>query len=128
MADGHTSLLESTNNRNLGLGNEDITHFLPDIRDAKLWLVKCSKNGIERQLCAQITKKFLEWSRVGRDFPILSAYACDSLRGYIYVEAENCFKIRESLIGMNYLMLGRSFNIKMVPLKEMPAVFHMGSK
>ncbi|KAL8437474.1 hypothetical protein ACSSS7_000897 [Eimeria intestinalis] len=70
-------------------------NILPDMRDPKLWMVRLNK--------------------------IYSVFASDDLKGYVYVEAESQFAVKEALQGFRNLRV--TGDIRMVPLKEMPGVF-----
>ncbi|OEH73990.1 kow motif domain-containing protein [Cyclospora cayetanensis] len=95
--------------------------ILPDMRDPKLWMVRLNKSGTEREEVIAILNKCFVHARKGMDLQIYSVFASDDLKGYLYVEAESQFAVKEALQGFRNLRL--SGEIRMVPLKEMPGVF-----
>ncbi|KAI8050351.1 hypothetical protein BDF22DRAFT_745680 [Syncephalis plumigaleata] len=67
---------------------------LPDVKGPKLWMIKC-KPGKEWDVVNHIIKKCL----TGR-FDVLSAFARDSLKGYVYIEA------RQPAAAQKYIYIG----------------------
>ncbi|KAL8444566.1 hypothetical protein Emag_005462 [Eimeria magna] len=96
-------------------------NILPDMRDPKLWMVRLNKSGTEREEVIAILNKCFVHSKLGTDLQIYSVFASDDLKGYVYVEAESQFAVKEALQGFRNLRV--SGDIRMVPLKEMPGVF-----
>ncbi|KAL8426229.1 hypothetical protein Efla_007038 [Eimeria flavescens] len=96
-------------------------NILPDMRDPKLWMVRVNKTGTEREEVIAILNKCFVHSKLGTDLQIYSVFASDDLKGYVYVEAESQFAVKEALQGFRNLRI--SGDIRMVPLKEMPGVF-----
>ncbi|KAL8273430.1 hypothetical protein Esti_002675 [Eimeria stiedai] len=117
-SDGVTSMLSAY----LRADDESAeANILPDMRDPKLWMVRLNKSGTEREEVIAILNKCFVHSKLGTDLQIYSVFASDDLKGYVYVEAESQFAVKEALQGFRNLRV--SGDIRMVPLKEMPGVF-----
>ena len=100
--------------------------LLPTVTDPKLWLVRC-KLGKERAAVHQMLKYILDSQLNGQSVSIFSATALDTLKGYIYVEANKPSQVAEAVEKAHiahWLFCGgpTGDKIVLVPLNEMTDV------
>lgn len=90
--------------------------LMPTPRDPKLWVVRCG-DGQEKELVVQILQK--SYNYAARNMPLLikSAFAKDSLKGFVYVEAYRESHVRDALKGFRSVY--HSKPPKLVPIGEM---------
>eukprot|EP00013_Stygamoeba_regulata_P001552 CAMPEP_0177634116 /NCGR_PEP_ID=MMETSP0447-20121125/3199_1 /TAXON_ID=0 /ORGANISM="Stygamoeba regulata, Strain BSH-02190019" /LENGTH=1069 /DNA_ID=CAMNT_0019135821 /DNA_START=2162 /DNA_END=5372 /DNA_ORIENTATION=+ len=98
--------------------------YLPTVHDPKLWLVKC-KVGKERDCAWRLLQKYLDHKAKGVDLQIRSVVAVDSLKGFVYVEAQNEATVKNVIRGISIL---QSWDVRLVPIKEMPDVLKITPK
>ncbi|KAJ3361315.1 transcription elongation factor spt5 [Kappamyces sp. JEL0680] len=61
--------------------------LIPSVNDPKLWMVKC-KPGAEKTIVFNLCRKFLNLENSKKPLEIMSCFYRDSLKGYIYIEAD----------------------------------------
>ena len=99
--------------------------LMPTARDPKLWVVRCG-DGQERELIVSILQKSYDYFARGVPLLIKSAFAKDSLKGFIYVEAYKESHVREALKGLRGIF--HSKPPKLVPLSEMVSAVSVEQK
>ncbi|EZG43845.1 putative transcription factor [Gregarina niphandrodes] len=92
----------------------------------KLWKVRTVRPGVEREACVAVLRKFASERSRGA-FMIASAFASDSVKGSIYVEAPSQNAIQKHLGDIRQLLTSGP-NVKRVPVKEMADVFQMDAR
>jgi transcription elongation factor SPT5 len=107
--------------RKIPLSKRFSAAFLPRESDAKVFAVKC-KSGMPRILVTRIVNKCYHF-RIGRndenkklDLGILSVFALEHSKEYIYVESYRQLFVEQALTGLVGLY---RFNIKMVDPNEL---------
>eukprot|EP01119_Soliformovum_irregulare_P001937 TRINITY_DN1184_c0_g1_i1.p1 TRINITY_DN1184_c0_g1~~TRINITY_DN1184_c0_g1_i1.p1 ORF type:complete len:997 (-),score=365.73 TRINITY_DN1184_c0_g1_i1:156-3146(-) len=98
--------------------------LLPAVTDPKLWMVKC-KPGKERHLAVVMMQKFLDTYDSPERLLIKSVVCPDHLKGYVYIEADKEVHVKNAIKNMR---LFQSFEIKLVPMKEMPEILTVTRK
>lgn len=104
-----------------GMTDLNSQHILPSIYDAKLWQVRCKK-GKEKEAAINLLHKAMH--KQGEDDPlqILSVFASNHVKDYIYVEANSMQHVIAAIRGMHMLYENQ---VKLVPNNEMVEVFSM---
>eukprot|EP01054_Gregarina_sp_Poly1_P000766 Gregarina_sp_Poly_1__765@NODE_1183_length_4845_cov_142_002721_g813_i0_p1_GENE_NODE_1183_length_4845_cov_142_002721_g813_i0NODE_1183_length_4845_cov_142_002721_g813_i0_p1_ORF_typecomplete_len767_score159_74Spt5NGN/PF03439_13/5_8e13KOW/PF00467_29/8_2e02KOW/PF00467_29/0_00065KOW/PF00467_29/2_2e03KOW/PF00467_29/50KOW/PF00467_29/1_5PPV_E1_N/PF00524_18/0_00093Spt5_N/PF11942_8/8_8e02Spt5_N/PF11942_8/0_012AbiEi_4/PF13338_6/0_62AbiEi_4/PF13338_6/6e03_NODE_1183_length_4845_cov_142_002721_g813_i09123212 len=106
---------------------DDVSRLLPATSGWKLWKVPTIRPGVEREACIAVLKKFAEApDSVKESFQIGAAYASESVKGAIYIEALSPLHILDALRDVRILLLSKQ-HIKMVPVREMADVFNLGN-
>ncbi|KAF4674292.1 Transcription elongation factor [Perkinsus chesapeaki] len=93
---------------------------LPEPSDSKLFLVKCFDIGHEREIITRLSSKYEHFRKKGVKTGILSAFASDNLKGYIYVEGKSVNHIKRFVTGIRQI---NANSVKVVPASEMLGVF-----
>ncbi|EER13996.1 histidyl-tRNA synthetase, putative [Perkinsus marinus ATCC 50983] len=93
---------------------------LPEPSDSKLFLVKCFDIGHEREIITRLSTKYEQFRKKGVKTGILSAFASDSLKGYIYIEGKSVNHIKRFVTGIRQI---NTNSVKVVPATEMLGVF-----
>ncbi|KAJ4720705.1 Transcription elongation factor Spt5 [Melia azedarach] len=86
----------------------DRNDHVPSVKDPTIWKVKCMV-GRERQSVFCLMQKFVDLQSLGTKLQIISAFAVDHIKGFIYVEAEKQYDVNEAckgLLGIYYSRLG----------------------
>ncbi len=89
--------------------------LIPSVNDPKLWLVRC-KPGKERDIVYNLMRKFLDYQTRDRPIEIYSAFARESLQGYIYIEAEKQAHVQYAIDKMINVYGSK---LHLVPVNEM---------
>jgi len=89
--------------------------LIPSVNDPKLWLAKC-KQGKERDIVISLMRKCFDIEFSESPLQILSAFARESLNGYIYIEAEKQAHVQHAIDKLNGVY-GQT--LKLVPVNEM---------
>ncbi|XP_057732820.1 protein RNA-directed DNA methylation 3 isoform X2 [Arachis stenosperma] len=92
-----------------------VKEFAPTI-----WKVKCTV-GRERLSAFCLMQKFVELKALGTKLQIISAFAVDHSKGFVYIEAERQYDIHEACKGITGIYVSR---LQLVPRNE---VFHLFS-
>eukprot|EP00033_Pygsuia_biforma_P003148 GCRY01003455.1.p1 GENE.GCRY01003455.1~~GCRY01003455.1.p1 ORF type:complete len:727 (-),score=165.02 GCRY01003455.1:479-2659(-) len=95
--------------------------LLPSVSDPKLWLCRC-KIGAERELAVSLLNRYIH--TINSEHPLLvkSVIARDSLKGFIYIEAEKDAHLKNLSFQVQSLYAQRT----LVPIKEMVPVLSGG--
>ena len=94
---------------------------LPTISDAKLWLVKLRKPGLEKGTVVALLNKAVALAQnTSNRASILSATAIDNLPGFIYIEAFKESHVKDAIEGMANIARRPP---RMVPITEMAEIF-----
>lgn len=109
---------------------EQIAHFhVPQYdpsRDPKLWLVRLRSVGKERLAIMSITNLAAETIAKGKPWPIISVFAPENLRGYIYVEAHAQAHVMSAL-GSLQAVNATPQGVKAVPISEITQTIRVHS-
>jgi transcription elongation factor SPT5 len=89
--------------------------LIPSVNDPKIWMVKC-KPGSERGVVFNMCRKFMNMETTKKPLQILSCFTRDSLKGYIYLEAERQAHVTEAIERMNNVYGSK---LHLVPVGEM---------
>ncbi|KAI8368614.1 hypothetical protein EDC96DRAFT_607250 [Choanephora cucurbitarum] len=89
--------------------------LLPSVSDPNLWMVKC-KPGKEKDVIFGLMKKYFD--RQNGPYPIdtFSAFARETLKGYIYIEARRQAHVQETLANIPNVYMS---TLMLVPIKDM---------
>ena len=98
----------------------EISGRLPTFSDDKLFIVRVSEPGKERQVIAQLTVKAAEFLKSGKPVPVTSFFCVDSLRGWLYVEGPSESATKEWLMGIRRV---QGYACRLVPRSEWLGVF-----
>ncbi|KAF4693016.1 Transcription elongation factor [Perkinsus olseni] len=93
---------------------------LPEPSDSKLFLVKCFDIGHEREIITRLSTKYEQFRKKGIKTGILSAFASDNLKSYIYIEGKSVNHIKRFVTGIRQI---NANSVKVVPASEMLGVF-----
>lgn len=103
----------------------DQQSLLPTIRDPRLWVVRCTRQGYERKAIFSLLQKMFNMRKRGIELGIFSAVAPEHLKGRIYVEAVSASQVT---LAVNGLELFSARSVKQLPLEEMPEVLKTGKR
>ncbi|KAJ3182149.1 transcription elongation factor spt5 [Gaertneriomyces sp. JEL0708] len=90
--------------------------LMPSVEDPKLWLCKV-REGKERDVVMTIMRRFFDREHTKNPLQIYSAFARDTLKGYIYVESRTQAHVLQALDGINHVFLNNK--LRLVPVDEM---------
>ncbi|XP_061363980.1 protein RNA-directed DNA methylation 3 [Gastrolobium bilobum] len=89
-----------------------------------IWKVKCTV-GRERLSAFCLMQKFADLKSLGTKLQIISAFAVDHIKGFVYIEAEKQFDINEACNGISGIYVTRA---QPVPKNEVFHLFSVRSK
>ncbi|GAA6025059.1 hypothetical protein JCM8202_002076 [Rhodotorula sphaerocarpa] len=103
--------------------------LMPSEKDPRIWGIKC-KTGRERDLVLSISRKAVALANSDNAVPlaIISAFQRDSLKGYIYVEANSEQDVRNAVHGLVGLYMNGPNGIFLVDIEEMPDLLRTKQK
>ncbi|KAK9768889.1 transcription elongation factor spt5 [Basidiobolus ranarum] len=116
-----------SNNR--GVYRGDTEHvpqrfLVPSVEDPNLWMIKC-KPGKERDIIMTMMKRCFDKELTDNPLQIISAFARDSLKGYVYVEARKQAHVQQAVDKITDLF---AFKLTLVPIGEMVDVINVQKK
>ncbi|XP_019198596.1 PREDICTED: protein RNA-directed DNA methylation 3 isoform X7 [Ipomoea nil] len=76
---------------------EDIS--VPSTKDPTIWKVKCMV-GRERHSAFCLMQKYVDLRVLGMKLQIISAFALDHVKGFVYIEADKQFDVNEACKGL----------------------------
>ncbi|XP_062231805.1 protein RNA-directed DNA methylation 3 [Phragmites australis] len=94
------------------------------LKEPTIWRVKCMV-GRERQMAFCFMQKFVDLQRMGTKVPIITAFALDHVRGFVFVEAEKACDVTEACKGFCSVYASR---ITSVPAAEVPSLLSSRTK
>jgi transcription elongation factor SPT5 len=97
---------------------------LPDMRDPKLWMMRC-KDGMELMVLTALLNKFVVKAEAGERLGIMSAV--NTSKGVIFVEAYREAQVRQAVAGINDLWGWKPDAIKLVPVPQMTAALNVSA-
>ncbi|KAG8086050.1 hypothetical protein GUJ93_ZPchr0010g8233 [Zizania palustris] len=103
------------------LSGDELEEF---INEPTIWRVKCMV-GRERQMAFCFMQKFVDLQKFGTKVPIISAFALDHVRGFVFVEAEKACDVTEACKGFCCVYVSR---ISSVPAAEVPSLLSSRTK
>lgn len=89
--------------------------LLPSVNDPNLWMVKC-KPGKEKDVIFGLMKRYFDRQGSANSLDTLSAFARETLKGYIYVEARRQAHVQEALNNIPNVYMS---TLMLVPIKDM---------
>ncbi|KAI9354739.1 hypothetical protein BD770DRAFT_412111 [Pilaira anomala] len=89
--------------------------LLPSVNDPNLWMVKC-KPGKEKDVIFGIMKRYFDREETANSLDTFSAFARETLKGYIYVEAGRQAHVQEALANIPNIYMS---TLMLVPIKDM---------
>ncbi|XP_058007578.1 protein RNA-directed DNA methylation 3 isoform X2 [Hevea brasiliensis] len=98
-------------------------HF-PSSRDPTIWKVKCMV-GRERHSAFCLMQKFADLKSLGTKLQIISAFAVDHVKGFVYIEADKQCDITEACKGLCSIY---STRVASVPKNEVSHILSVRSK
>ncbi|KAF2295525.1 hypothetical protein GH714_033119 [Hevea brasiliensis] len=98
-------------------------HF-PSSRDPTIWKVKCMV-GRERHSAFCLMQKFADLKSLGTKLQIISAFAVDHVKGFVYIEADKQCDITEACKGLCSIY---STRVAPVPKNEVSHILSVRSK
>ncbi|KAI3793475.1 hypothetical protein L1987_36094 [Smallanthus sonchifolius] len=104
--------------------NDERNTFIPLVKDPTIWKVKCTV-GRERHSAFCLMQKYVDLKALGTKLQIISAFAVERMKGFIYIEAEKQRDINEACKGLCYVYPSR---VAAVPASELPHLFSGRSK
>ncbi|TVU20667.1 hypothetical protein EJB05_36885 [Eragrostis curvula] len=112
--------------RNYHQQDDDDQMFPMDgaLKEPTIWRVKCMV-GRERQMAFCFMQKFVDLQRMGTRVPIITAFALDHVRGFVFVEAEKACDVTEACKGFCSVYSSR---ITSVPAAEVPSLLSSRTK
>ncbi|KAG8086035.1 hypothetical protein GUJ93_ZPchr0010g8463 [Zizania palustris] len=103
---GWLGFLTEGKTENVSFKRTERSHPLPFLGIVKEEELK--RLGCERQMAFCFMQKFVDLQKFGTKVPIISAFALDHVRGFVFVEAEKACDVTEAPLDMNALLKGRS--------------------
>jgi transcription elongation factor SPT5 len=99
---------------------------LPDMRDPKLWMLKC-KEGQETFILIAILNKFVAKAEEGsgQSMGIMSAFSTG--KSVVFIEAYREAQVKQALVGIPDLYSWKEGAIKLVPIPQMTAALRVDS-
>ncbi|WOK93955.1 protein RNA-directed DNA methylation 3 isoform X2 [Canna indica] len=95
-----------------------------ELKDVTIWRVKCMA-GRERQLAFCLMEKYVQMDNLGTKLQIVSAFALEHVKGYVFVEADKLSGVIEACKGFCSVYVSRS---SVVPRSEIPTLFACRNK
>ncbi|GAA5800987.1 hypothetical protein HPULCUR_006427 [Helicostylum pulchrum] len=89
--------------------------LLPSVNDPNLWMVKC-KPGKEKDVIFGLMKRCFDRQETVNSLDTFSAFARETLKGYIYVEARRQAHVQEALANIPNVYMS---TLMLVPIKDM---------
>ncbi|XP_010032136.2 protein RNA-directed DNA methylation 3 isoform X1 [Eucalyptus grandis] len=96
---------------------------MPSVKDPVVWKVKCTV-GRERNSAFCLMQKYVDLMSLGNKIQIISAFAIDHVKGYIYIEADRQSDVIESCRGLCSIYTSR---IAPVPRNEVSHLLSLRS-
>ncbi|KAJ0470383.1 putative ribosomal protein L2, domain 2 [Helianthus annuus] len=97
---------------------------MQSLKDPTIWKVKCTV-GRERHSVFCLMQKYVDVEALGTKLQIISAFAVEHVKGFIYIEAEKQCDINEACKGLCNIFPSR---VAAVPVSEVPHLFSVRSK
>uniref|UniRef100_A0A0E0DTM4 KOW domain-containing protein n=1 Tax=Oryza meridionalis TaxID=40149 RepID=A0A0E0DTM4_9ORYZ len=94
------------------------------LKEPVIWRIKCMV-GRERQIAFCLMQKYVDLQKFGTKVPIISAFALDHVRGFVFVEAEKACDVTEACKGFCSVYVSR---INSVPVAEVPSLLSSRAK
>ncbi|KAI8991679.1 hypothetical protein BDF20DRAFT_831695 [Mycotypha africana] len=96
---------------------EDVPQQLlyPSVNDPNLWMVKC-KPGKERDIIFGLMKRYFDRLHGPNPLDTFSAFARETLKGYIYIEAKKQAHVQEALLNIPNIYMT---TLMLVPISDM---------
>nr|XP_010312594.1 protein RNA-directed DNA methylation 3 [Solanum lycopersicum]XP_010312595.1 protein RNA-directed DNA methylation 3 [Solanum lycopersicum] len=88
--------------------------LVPSLKDPTIWKVKCTV-GRERHSAFCLMQKYIDLLALGTKLQIISAFALDHVKGYIYIESDKQCDVYEACKGLCSIY---STRVAPVPLNE----------
>uniref|UniRef100_A0A0D9WID6 KOW domain-containing protein n=1 Tax=Leersia perrieri TaxID=77586 RepID=A0A0D9WID6_9ORYZ len=109
-----------------GSTNVDDDEFTMDglLKEPTIWKIKCMV-GRERQMAFCLMQKYVDLQKFGTKVPIISVFALDHVRGFVFVEAEKACDVTEACKGFCSVYISR---INAVPAAEVPSLLSSRAK
>ncbi|AQK87069.1 Protein RNA-directed DNA methylation 3 [Zea mays] len=104
--------------------DDDIFPMDCALKEPTIWRVKCMV-GRERQMAFCFMQKFVDLRKIGTKVPIITAFALDHIRGFVFVEAEKAGYVTEACKGFCSVYTSR---ITSVPATEVPSLLSSRTK
>ncbi|RLN30535.1 hypothetical protein C2845_PM05G32910 [Panicum miliaceum] len=104
--------------------DDDIFPMDGALKEPTIWRVKCMV-GRERQMAFCFMQKFVDLQKIGTKVPIITAFALDHVRGFVFVEAEKACDVTEACKGFCSVYASR---ITSVPAAEVPSLLSSRTK
>ncbi|ORY05248.1 transcription elongation factor Spt5 [Basidiobolus meristosporus CBS 931.73] len=98
--------------------------LVPSVEDPNLWMIKC-KPGKERDIIMTMMRRCFDKELTDNPLQIISAFARDSLKGYVYVEARKQAHVQQAVDKITDLF---AFKLTLVPIGEMVDVINVQKK
>ncbi|KAJ0704912.1 putative ribosomal protein L2, domain 2 [Helianthus annuus] len=103
---------------------EERNTVMQSLKDPTIWKVKCTV-GRERHSVFCLMQKYVDVEALGTKLQIISAFAVEHVKGFIYIEAEKQCDINEACKGLCNIFPSR---VAAVPVSEVPHLFSVRSK
>ncbi|XAR72143.1 hypothetical protein NMG60_11018679 [Bertholletia excelsa] len=98
--------------------------IMPSSKDPTIWKVKCMV-GRERYSAFCLMQKYVDLNSLGMKLQIISAFAVENVKGFIYIEAERQFDVNEASKGICTVYSSR---IAPVPKNEVAQLLFVQNK
>ncbi|KAG0165226.1 transcription elongation factor spt5 [Apophysomyces sp. BC1034] len=89
--------------------------LLPSVNDPNLWMVKC-KPGKEKDIIFGLMKRYFDRQYSDNPLETFSAFARESLKGYVYIEAKRQAHVQQALANVPFVY---HTSLMLVPIKDM---------
>ncbi|KAL6620493.1 hypothetical protein ACP70R_035632 [Stipagrostis hirtigluma subsp. patula] len=110
--------------RNYPTEDDDMFPMDSALKEPTIWRVKCMV-GRERQMAFCFMQKFVDLQKMGTKVPIITSFALDHVRGFVFVEAEKACDVTEACKGFCSVYASR---ITSVPAAEVPSLLSSRTK
>ncbi|KAM6584368.1 hypothetical protein CsatB_011370 [Cannabis sativa] len=122
MGDGYNDVSQSASYAEGDHENKrstDRSSRMPFDDDAVIWKVKCSV-GRERFLSFCLMQKFVDLKALGKKMQIISAFALDHVKGFLFIESDKQNNVNEACYGLTGIYASRAMP---VPKNEISRLF-----
>ncbi|KAK9282782.1 hypothetical protein L1049_011003 [Liquidambar formosana] len=98
--------------------------LMPSAKDPTIWKVKCMV-GRERHSAFCLMQKYVDLQSFGTKLQIISAFAVEHIKGFVYIEADKQFDVNEACKGLCSIYSSR---VAPVPKNEISHLLSVRNK
>ncbi|KAK4367078.1 hypothetical protein RND71_014958 [Anisodus tanguticus] len=100
--------------------------IVPTLKDPTIWKVKCTV-GREKHSAFCLMQKYVDLLALGTKLQIISVFALDHVKGFVYIEADRQFDVYEACKGLCSIYSSRVVPVPMNVVSHLIAVRNKSS-